>query len=272
MLLLPTCEDTRFREQSPKAYIDPLTWRASQLFDLWFMCVLAGCLMSKLPAFQFYPGDWRKDAGVQALNFHDRGVWFEILCFMHESEQRGKLLLNGRPMSESALSKLLGLDNQILTTTLTTLLEYGVVSKCVSTGALMSRRMVRDEEIREVRKSCGKLGGNPNLLNQNSTIHLNQIPTPSARKMKNEDEERTPTKFNALKEIFGEPKSQAEEKKFFDAFQGFLKLEATPEEISKRAEQYKKNCPNLAFTPYAVLHNWEKSTPKAKKPYNPLNP
>ena len=49
-----------------------------------------------LPALQFYGGDWRKDPGIQALNYFDRGVWFEMLLMMHESEDRGKLVLNGR--------------------------------------------------------------------------------------------------------------------------------------------------------------------------------
>jgi hypothetical protein len=101
----------------------------------------------KLPAFQFYPADWRKDAGVQALTFHDRGVWFEILCLMHESERRGVLLLAGAAMPEEALARILGLDVERLTTTLTTLLTYGVASRDESTGALMSRRMVRDNEL-----------------------------------------------------------------------------------------------------------------------------
>ena len=30
----------------------------------------------KLPAIQFYPGDWHKDQGVQALDLTQRGAWF----------------------------------------------------------------------------------------------------------------------------------------------------------------------------------------------------
>jgi hypothetical protein len=134
----------------------------------------------KLPAFQFYPGDWRKDSGVQSLSFHDRGVWFEILCLMHESESRGRLTLNGNAMPDDALARILGLDKQILTTTLTTLLTYGVASKCEETGALICRRMVRDEELREIRRSAGKLGGNPALLKQKPTTPVKQKSTPSS--------------------------------------------------------------------------------------------
>jgi len=136
--------------------------------------------MNKLPAIQFYVGDWRKDPGVQALNYHDRGVWFEMICLMHESEQRGKLLLNGAAMPEDALARILGLDNQILTTTLTTLLTYGVATRCDDSGAIMSRRMIRDENLRKVRAECGKQGGNPNLVNQKPTTKVNQKPTPSS--------------------------------------------------------------------------------------------
>lgn len=107
---------------------------------------------------------------------------------MHESSERGLLLLNGQAMPESALARLLGLDKQNLTNTLTTLLEFGVASRCESTGALVCRRMVRDEKLRQIRKECGKKGGNPHLLNQNttnqdnqnSTTHLNQKTTPSS--------------------------------------------------------------------------------------------
>jgi hypothetical protein len=136
----------------------------------------------KLPAFQFYPADWRKDPGVQSLPYFERGIWFEILCLMHESEQRGKLILNGRPMPDEALSRLLGLDKQILTKTLTTLLEYGVASRD-GQGVLMNRRMVNDENLRKIRQESGKKGGNPVLVKQKPTKtkkRVKQKSTPSS--------------------------------------------------------------------------------------------
>jgi hypothetical protein len=144
--------------------------------------------MSKLPAFQFYPGDWRKDMGVQSLSFHDRGVWWEMLCLMHESERRGVLVLNGTAMTEETLSRLLGLDKQITTTTITNILAVGVASREEDTGAIYCRRMVKDEKIRQVRSIAGKQGGNPLLVKQNkrpdllkqiTTTGVKQITTPS---------------------------------------------------------------------------------------------
>ncbi len=134
----------------------------------------------KLPALQFYGGDWHKDPGIKALGYFDRGVWFEMLLMMHESEERGVLLLNGLPMSDEALQQALKLDNQIFKDTLTKLLTYGVARRRESDGAIYSKRMVEDEKLRKIRKEAGKMGGNPNLVNQNTTTQLKQKPTPSS--------------------------------------------------------------------------------------------
>lgn len=118
--------------------------------------------------------------GIQSLTYHDRGVWWEILCLMHESERRGVLILNGQAMSEDALSRLLGLDKQTLTTTLTALLSSGVASREDGTGAIYSRRMVRDEHLRKIRTEAGSKGGNPALLNLTKTTPVKQNTTPSS--------------------------------------------------------------------------------------------
>ena len=131
----------------------------------------------KLPAFQFYPGDWRKDPGIQSLTRHDRSVWFDMLCIMHESDERGVLLLAGNPMPEDALARILNLDNQEVNQILSTLLTYGVASRRQDDGAIYSRRMVRDEILIQTRRNAGKMGGNPVLLKQNPTTGVNQNPT-----------------------------------------------------------------------------------------------
>lgn len=139
--------------------------------------------VAKLPALQFYPGDWKKDMGVQALDLHDRGLWFEMLLLMHDSDQRGKLVLNGRPMPHVAIARAVGLDIQIFEERLTLLLELGVASLEAETGIIYCRRMVKDEKNRAAHSEAGKKGGNPALLNQNgnqkTTPRVIQKPTPS---------------------------------------------------------------------------------------------
>jgi hypothetical protein len=129
---------------------------------------------------QWYPADWRADNGVQSLSFHDRGVWFELLNIMHSTSERGVLAINGAPMSDEMIARLLGLDNQSVNQTLSNLLTYGVAKRRQEDGAVYSKRMVEDEKLSQVRREAGKMGGNPVLLNQNPTTPVNQNPTPSS--------------------------------------------------------------------------------------------
>ena len=102
---------------------------------------------------------------------------------MHDSDERGVLLVNGAPMPDAVIARRLGLDNQSANQILTTLLDFGVASRRESDGALFCRRMVKDENLRRVRTAAGKKGGNPLLLNQTPnqtpTTGDKQIPTPS---------------------------------------------------------------------------------------------
>jgi hypothetical protein len=78
---------------------------------------------------------------------------------MHESEDRGKLLLNGKAMPEEALARILGLSEADTKQIVSTLEAYGVASRDPETGALINRRMVRDEAIRRQKAEAGRIGG-----------------------------------------------------------------------------------------------------------------
>lgn len=136
--------------------------------------------MAKLPSMQFYPGDWRKDPGVQALTYEERGVWFEMLLIMFESSERGFLVLNGQKMPDEALARMLGLLNQQVNQIVSKLIAYGVAKVEDGTGIIFCSRMVKDEVLRKTRSNSGKLGGNPTLLKQNPTTGVKQNPTPSS--------------------------------------------------------------------------------------------
>lgn len=87
---------------------------------------------------------------------------------MHQSEKRGFLEINGKKIPENSLSMMLHLDKQKLSKSLGKMRDLGIFSETES-GVIYCRRMVRDEEIRQIRKEAGKKGGNPNLLNQKTT-------------------------------------------------------------------------------------------------------
>jgi hypothetical protein len=123
-------------------------------------------MSDKLPAFQFYPGDWMKDPALRSMSLSARGLWMDMLCIMFEAQPRGFLILNGKPALVEQLARMVGSTAGEVSCLVGELTDAGVVS-ANSQGCLYSRRMVRDDEIRGIRRACGKKGGNPNLVNQN---------------------------------------------------------------------------------------------------------
>lgn len=41
------------------------------------------------PSFQFYPGDWRKNANLGRCSKAARGAWIDVLCVLHDSDEYG---------------------------------------------------------------------------------------------------------------------------------------------------------------------------------------
>lgn len=126
----------------------------------------------KRPAFQFYPGDWQRDAALRCCSVAARGLWIEMMCVMHQADPYGVLVLNGKPIDEFQLSRMVGATEREVSRWLQELESAGVYSRDEQ-NRIYSRRMVRDEHLRTIRAESGKLGGNPALLGNK----VNQMPT-----------------------------------------------------------------------------------------------
>lgn len=111
----------------------------------------------KRPAFQFYPADWRKDMALQSCSVAARGLWVDMLCIAHECEPYGHLTVNGRPMTPAQIGRHTGLTERECIKLVAELEDSGVLSR-TDEGAIFSRRMVRDEDIRQRRAEGGKAG------------------------------------------------------------------------------------------------------------------
>ena len=113
----------------------------------------------KLPAIMFYPGDWMKDPAIRSCSLAARGLWFDMLCLMHESHERGKLVhRTGIPVSPSQLARMVGADLVEAESLLEELEATGVFSRREDDGAIICRRMVADEAEREVKSAAGRKG------------------------------------------------------------------------------------------------------------------
>jgi hypothetical protein len=111
----------------------------------------------KRPAFQFYPADWRKDVALQSCSLAAQGLWINALCIAHECEPYGHLTINATPMTVAQLGRQVGAGAKEVQALVDELLAAGVASKTEG-GTLYSRRMVRDEDLRNLRAEGGKGG------------------------------------------------------------------------------------------------------------------
>jgi len=116
----------------------------------------------KRPSFQFYPGDWLQDAALRACSVEARGVWVDLLCLMHQGSDYGYLKVNHKPILPANLARMLGATLPDVERWIAELEMFGVFSRDED-GCIMSRRMIRDEEVRQARAAGGFLGGNPAL-------------------------------------------------------------------------------------------------------------
>lgn len=113
--------------------------------------------MSKLPAFQFYPGDWLKDPQLSICSPATRGIWIDLLCAMHELRKGGEI--TGSADQFARLCRCMPSD---IVDALAELKDSGaadveVVTDCknLQSVRVVSRRMKRDAKERE-RWRCSK--------------------------------------------------------------------------------------------------------------------
>jgi hypothetical protein len=112
--------------------------------------------MAKMPAFQFYPGDWIQDTRV--LSLAAKGAWIDILCALWRSQTRGSLTLPlmgwarllGCTADQAAAVITELVDMQICESNLDESLSMGLLSGDRKEKVrLESRRMLREENDRK---------------------------------------------------------------------------------------------------------------------------
>ncbi|RPJ11830.1 MAG: hypothetical protein EHM36_00700 [Deltaproteobacteria bacterium] len=144
--------------------------------------------MGKNPAFQFYPSDWARDMIEHPLEVE--GFWIRICCILWWSPTRGTATKPANIWAKTA-----AVSAQKCRVLFAYLHKQNIADVEVDNDVykVTSRRMVRDEHIRNIRSIAGSLGGNPkikgypkseSLVNQNTKESLNSLvklnPTPSS--------------------------------------------------------------------------------------------
>ena len=107
-----------------------------------------------------------------------------MICFMHEGNPYGHLKVGNKVILPANLASMVGATLLEVEGWLHELHQAGVY-EIAETGEIFSKRMVRDEYLRNKRAEGGKLGGNPNLKVNLKVIpmvekEVKQKPTPSS--------------------------------------------------------------------------------------------
>ena len=116
----------------------------------------------KLPYLKWFYRDVQADSKLRMCSLEARGCWYEMLWVMAASDRHGYLEHKGEPYTDPMLARLLGTDIDTLYRCKRELLSAGVPSLDGETW--FNRRMVADQQRREVGSKFGKKGGgNPAL-------------------------------------------------------------------------------------------------------------
>lgn len=137
---------------------------------------------NKAPAFQFYAMDWLADPSLRLCSPETRGVWIDLLCWMFLSNEPGYLIVNGQPLNANSVKQFTNCDPKTFEKIWSELTGFGII-RMDERGVFYSKRMVEDERIRQIRRECGTLGGNPKLQPKVKNLvkqDLNQKSTPSS--------------------------------------------------------------------------------------------
>lgn len=114
--------------------------------------------MAKLPSFQFYPGDWLKDPNLRRCSKAAKGMWIDMLCLMHENDERGVFSANGQPWSDDEIASAVDGNPSENLALLAELCKKGVARRR-DDRSIFCQRMVKDENLRQVRAVAGSEGG-----------------------------------------------------------------------------------------------------------------
>lgn len=119
----------------------------------------------KRPWMKWYPADWRADPRLRMCSLAARGLWVDLIAYMHEGEPYGHLTIDGVQPGTQGISSLVGRPLNETIKALAELEARNVFSRD-DKGAIFSRRMVRDNAKAQKDRENGKAGGNPDLLKE----------------------------------------------------------------------------------------------------------
>lgn len=124
----------------------------------------------RAPAIQWYFRDWMSHPGLRMCEISARGLFADMMCIMAEGTPYGYLVVNGKDILTPALARRVGEMLSDVERWLTELLEHEVCQRDPA-GHIYSPRMVRTEQLRQVRAAGGPSSqDNPNVPRRKAPV------------------------------------------------------------------------------------------------------
>lgn len=127
------------------------------------------------PFIKWYPTDWRADPRLRMCSLAARGLWIDLIGYMHEGAPYGHLTINDEIPTLPDIAALVGRPIGEVRKAMAEL-EARQVYSVDDDGRMFSRRMVRDKAKAEKDRENGKGGGNPKLKGGVNPKDKAQIP------------------------------------------------------------------------------------------------
>lgn len=137
----------------------------------------------KRPSFQFYAADWIGNANLRRCTHAEKGVWIDVMCLMHDSDEYGVLRWTLKEIAQAVGCRVADLKSLMSKGVLKGADTSGVCDEFVyvprsgrkdgnpvtliqrqSGPVFYSSRMVRDEYVRAIRGESTRFGGGPGDL------------------------------------------------------------------------------------------------------------
>ncbi len=131
----------------------------------------------KRPSFQFYPGDWQRNANLRRCSPAARGVWVDVMCLLHDSDEYGILRWPLKEIAQAAGASLAHVRELVDKSVLKGVDPKGTCAAYVYTPrsgrrdgnpvtlipeqpgpVWFSSRMVKDEYVRTIRGESTRFG------------------------------------------------------------------------------------------------------------------
>jgi hypothetical protein len=113
----------------------------------------------KLPAIHLYPGDWLRD-DISGCSLAAQGLWLRMMFVAHDAPKYGEMFACDLLPSKVAIARRCGCSVDEFDALFQELMDAKIPT--IEGGIVLSRRMVRDGSLRDIRAKAGRKGGKQN--------------------------------------------------------------------------------------------------------------